>query len=338
MNIGNIGSRFSDIANSIQNNRATGTSEAEFDPQNNPRDAQILAARYAPILVLPEGKDDDLPANPQEFIDNSTLKKEDRFRDTVLGDNTDANQGPGFNGSDLANPESDKLYLDLDDDKRFDLGKDQSDPAQLNYETDFTTNPPTITYHIFYAYNDGPRFQNHEGDWERITLELDPETLEPKTALYNAHHHVNHAEYRKVRDPDTGRPIVYVASGAHAGHADAGESKKKTEFPFFDEYIVANPDKKPIRELEGAVIYEDWGDIVDVTQQDFYTSEPGNDGVRWGQDGHTSFTGGVTGPSFEKGALENPKSKEQETSSSHDSNDGFNPFDWVLPVTPRFPR
>ena len=300
--------------------------QTDFDPRNNPADAQQLAEQYAPILVLPEGENHNLPANPQEFIDNSELREhKTAWFDESHGNNTDRNSGNDFNGGDFANPESDGLFLDLDNNQREQLGRTQDRPAQLNYETDFTTNPPTITYHVFYAYNDGPGPQNHEGDFERITLELNPHTLEPETALYNAHEHVNVANYDDVADPVTNRPVVYVAAGTHAGHAEAGEHG--TEVPLITESTVSNPgNRAPIRDLEDAVIYENWGELVDVTQQDWYTNEAGNDGVRWGEIGETTFTSGPHGPSLEKGALQNPEREVDDRSWFERLDDFVSPF------------
>lgn len=300
MLIGNINSRVAERTTSFR---------AEFDPENNPKDAQRLAERYAPILVLPEGKNHNLPADPENFINHSELRQhKSNWFDESLGNNTDNNADNDFSGKDLSNPDNSGLFLDLDNDQRERLGQSQENPAPLNYETDFTNNPPTITYHVFYAYNDGPGPQNHEGDFERITLELDPVTLEPKTALYNAHEHVNVSNYEDVVDPITGRPVVYVAAGTHAGHPDAGEHG--TEVPLVKEQTVSNPgDRIPIRALEDAVIYENWGGLVRVTEQDWYTDAPGNDGVRWGEIGETTFTSGPHGPSLNKGALENPDRK-----------------------------
>lgn len=287
MSIGNTPARGIGPSNRVTGSIDSDRIETDLDPRKNLADAQRLAERYAPILVLREGENQTLPANPQDFINHSELREDKSAR---FDESHGTNRGPQdieFDGSDFANPE-DSLFLDLDNSQRERLGRTQDNPAQLNYETDFTTNPPTVTYHVFYAYNDGLGPQNHEGDFERITLELNPDTLEPETALYNAHEHVNVSRYNDVIDPVTGRPVVYVAAGTRAGHADVGEHG--TEVPLVTERIVSNPGNRvPIRSLENAVIYENWSELVDVTQQDWYTSEQGNDGVRWGEIGETTF-------------------------------------------------
>jgi len=276
---------------------------APLDPVNNPEDRQTLAERHAPILVLPEGSNDNLPASAQDFIDNSRLREDVSWgRDNQHGDNTNSADDDNFSGSDLANA-PDNYFLDLDNDQRFELGRGQNDPAPLHYELDTENSPPTLTYFVFYAYNDGPSVQNHEGDWERITLELDPVTFEPTTARLSAHGHRTDVPVADIADPLTGRPVIYVAAGSHAAFPEAGVYD--TEVEIFKDRTVENAEGVPIRELEGAVIYDEWGGIQDVTQQDWYPRE-GNSGVRWGEIGEHGSTSGPYGPSSEKGIVDNP--------------------------------
>lgn len=291
--------------------------QTQPDPRNNAADAAELARNNAPILVLPTGQY-DLPGDPLDFIDNSQLRRDNPLnlgniwrpweaRDDGLGDNTNGNAGDNFTAADIANPSEDNLFLDLNDDMRGALGRAPNDPrgaAPLHFELDLESETPTITYFVFYPYNDGPSVQNHEGDWERVTLQLNPDTLEPTNAVLSAHSHSSMVPVEEIADPETGRAVVYIAGGSHAAYATPGSHD--TEAPGFDDYTVPNPDNLPLSELEDAVIYDTWGEMRDATTQEWYTDEPGNNGVRWGEIGELSHTSGPHGPSNEKGAVAPP--------------------------------
>ena len=295
------------------------------DPRNGPNDAARFAQENAPILVLPTGQY-DLPGDPLEFIANSRLQRDNPFelgwnlwgavrnaRDDTLADNTDDDLTNNFGPSRIANPDESNLFMDLDNDMRGELGIAQNaagGPAPLHFEFDLDAATPTITYYVFYPYNDGPSVQNHEGDWERVTLQLDPDTMEPINAVLSAHTHSSIVPIEDIADPETGRPVVYVAGGSHAIYATPGTHD--TEAPGFDDRTVPNPNNVPLSELEDAVIYENWGEMRDVTAQPWYTNEPGNNGVRWGEIGETTHTSGPHGPSAKKGAVPPPQEGKEE--------------------------
>lgn len=87
-----------------------------------------------------------------------------------------------------------------------------------------------INYWFFYAYNDfhvvlpyaPDTSQTHEGDWERITVRLNPKN--------NAATHVafwNHGGYctrrwKEVTKTKRGHPVVFSALGSHASYPAAG--------------------------------------------------------------------------------------------------------------------
>ncbi len=274
-----------------------------LDPINNPADIARIAEQNAPILILPEGANDNLPASAQDFIDSSRLREDRSWRtDKEHGNNTNNNTDDDFTGADLADA-PDNYFLDLDNDQRRQLGRGVDDPAPLYYELDLESSPPMLTYFVFYAYNDGPSVQNHEGDWERISLELDPETFEPTTARLSAHGHRTDVPVNDITDPVTGRPVIYVAAGSHAAFPAAGVYD--TEVEVFKDRTVENPDGVPFRELGNAVIYDSWGGLENVQEQAWYPTA-GNNGVRWGEIGEFDATSGPQGPSTEKGFVDNP--------------------------------
>jgi len=71
-----------------------------------------------------------------------------------------------------------------------------------------------LTYWFFYAYNDGTN--NHEGDWERVTIKFDKGGA-PEQMLFSSHKKTTKVAWKDVeKDPLTGQPNVFVAKGSHA--------------------------------------------------------------------------------------------------------------------------
>ena len=174
--------------------------------------------------------------------------------------------------------------------------------APVFYEFDDSCEPPRLTYHIFYAYNDGPLPQNHEGDWERITLELDPDTLQPVQARYSAHKGNAAIAWEDLpKDPDSGRPLFYVAGGSHANYATPGEHA--TEVTILTDHAATDDNGDGVIDRhDGALRFDTGANLHDVTEQAWYPQVGA--GLRWGEIGEFSFTSGPHGPSAEKGHLE----------------------------------
>lgn len=81
-----------------------------------------------------------------------------------------------------------------------------------------------VQYWFFYAFNDFRTAvrgtNNHEGDWEGISIYLAQEDgqWQPKYAAYSGHHTKQARPWEKVECADEARehPVVYVARGSHA--------------------------------------------------------------------------------------------------------------------------
>jgi len=73
-----------------------------------------------------------------------------------------------------------------------------------------------LEYWFFYAYNNGP-LNDHQGDWEMISVLLDLEG-EPKFAAYSQHFMGEVAEWEDVEKTEGTHPNVYVAKGSHASY------------------------------------------------------------------------------------------------------------------------
>ncbi|MGA9351414.1 MAG: hypothetical protein WBW48_21760 [Anaerolineae bacterium] len=81
-----------------------------------------------------------------------------------------------------------------------------------------------VQYWFFYAFNDFRTAvrgtNNHEGDWERISIYLAQEhgQWRPRYAAYSAHHGKQTRAWEEVECADEAgqHPVVYVARGSHA--------------------------------------------------------------------------------------------------------------------------
>lgn len=98
------------------------------------------------------------------------------------------------------------------------------DATKTYYEYDPESN--TITYYYFYPNNDGPAggtgdLQNHEGDWEKVTIKLDDQ-YRPNTVSYSAHGGGSEIPWSQAIKED-GRPVVFVARGSHANYFVPGD-------------------------------------------------------------------------------------------------------------------
>lgn len=73
-----------------------------------------------------------------------------------------------------------------------------------------------VQYWFFYVYNDAP-INEHEGDWEMITILLDS-AEQPVSAVYSQHLQGQRASWGDVEKDSVTHPRVYVARGSHANY------------------------------------------------------------------------------------------------------------------------
>lgn len=290
-----------------------------------PAQEQALAERYAPILYFHPDEQNFLQ-DPNTFIEQSTLRQERDFRGDKelhgLGD-VPAGELAGI-GEDNVDADG-QIFLDH---RNEDLGDgiragDLDNSVNL-YQYDAATN--TITYHLFYSYNDGPPglgdVQNHEGDWERITVQLD-DNYQPVEVRYSAHSGIDVSRSWADAPKEDGRPVAYVGQGSHANFPEPGTWS--TQVSGINDVAAA-----------GGVRFDLAGQpAVDVTAQDWYGGY-----VLWGERGSgqefgVSDTSGPTGPSESKGPITEatPREPMQPTLSpvftlddARELFDRFNPF------------
>jgi hypothetical protein len=133
---------------------------------------------------------------------------------------------PGVDGKDHGLDKEEGFYLDLDDDQR--LG---AVPAQRHGQVkaaasySFSADRRHITYWFMYGFNQGAPgtgtyVDHHEGEWERITVDLDGQRLATHVRYWQ--HTCTTPEtvpYQAVEKAGT-HPVVYSALGSHASFPD----------------------------------------------------------------------------------------------------------------------
>lgn len=260
-----------------------------------PAQQQDLAQRYAPILYFHPDEENFLQ-DPNTYIGQSTLRQErDFWGDKELHGLGEvpaeelATIGEGNRDADS------QIFLDHQNEELGDgiRAGDLANSKNL-YQYDAATN--TITYHLFYAYNDGPPgvgdVQNHEGDWERITVQLD-ENFQPTEVRYSAHNGLDISRSWADAPKENGRPVSFVGQGSHANLPEPGNWA--TNAPTWLTTDVA---------ATGGVRFDLAGQPpVDVTTQAWYGGY-----VLWGERGSAQEAGigdtsGPTGPSQSKGPI-----------------------------------
>jgi hypothetical protein len=85
-----------------------------------------------------------------------------------------------------------------------------------------------IQYWFFYPYNGDIPYVGHEGDWEHITVRVEPDAQTIHRVLFDAHDTLGHwYSADSSSQPGyiliDGRPLVYSAYHSHASYPSAGE-------------------------------------------------------------------------------------------------------------------
>jgi hypothetical protein len=81
-----------------------------------------------------------------------------------------------------------------------------------------------LQFWTWYTMNWAPLIGRHQGDWEGIQIQLDPE---PVSAVYAQHARGQRASWDTIVKRD-GRPVVYVANGSHASYVTPGWHRHTT--------------------------------------------------------------------------------------------------------------
>ena len=262
----------------LRHDKDSGPQVGNVSSRPSPARSRQLASKYAPIFFL-HPKEQYLPADPDTFISNSSLRRHEHGTTLV-------ERGSVRPGS-LPSVRSLETFLDLADTKAARGGNPTDAPVLYQFEPG---RPPTMTYWLFSAYNhkaiNYSPDQSHEGDWERVTVVFGKGThKEPTEMRYSAHNGGTSLPWSRAPKDEAGRPIVYVALGSHAMSpylADQPTGKGSID----DNFAVCGQrfDSRTVRP-DGA------NRLEDVTRQSWWGTK-----VRWGQFGNFPFTSGVSGP------------------------------------------
>jgi hypothetical protein len=110
--------------------------------------------------------------------------------------------------------------LDLHDEFR--PGNHDLTRVPVTYESGRVGSGWWITYWLFYAFNSKETNQ-HEGDWERISVRFD-EDAQPKRVAYYAHNgRPRTCAFDDVMSIANRHPVVFSALGSHASYPSTGD-------------------------------------------------------------------------------------------------------------------
>ena len=205
--------------------------------------------RYAPLVYLhPEEK--LLPASATFFINNSELKwrhdsgcpscrieKKGQVNAAKLGSGGYKHKtksspasfcrhtGHSYTSRQKTAPgrgivSGEGFYLELDDSKR--SGQGITSPVYYDFAPQ-----RYIIYWFFYCFNK-KSVDEHEGDWENITVRLNGKD-ELTDVAYNSHGAPTPYEKDEIDYYQGTHPIVYSANGSHASYPKAGTFPTKVE-------------------------------------------------------------------------------------------------------------
>jgi hypothetical protein len=213
-----------------QNERVS--SEIPAQSPVDPAEAHALAERFAPVLRL-DSRELFVPIRQQAYIRDTQLKEEEGKFDTTLDQTPSVDRLPDAEGSCLRSrgcfyfldvrgvepdppKHSEKLYAALE---RHLLASGEKPTIYAHVSHYDDTGEYAIQYWFLYLFN--YRLNEHESDWEQITLHLD-ENKQPVDAFYSEHNGgvvQPWAKLEKVGD----HPVDYPALGSHANYLKPGK-------------------------------------------------------------------------------------------------------------------
>jgi hypothetical protein len=262
---------------------------------------QEAIVRYAPLVFLAPGET-YRPADASDFIRNSRLRwshdsgqPDDEIADKGhvsakrLGKGGYSDQvenivgqrhGPQIHSYQDCRPNDDKgdggnegFFLDLDNRWHKSAGTGTNMPVYHDAVAGHY-----ITYWFFYKFNAGPAsggIDNHEGDWEHISVRLNASNRATEVA-YSQHGGDKIYKWKDVPKHGT-HTVVYSAKGSHASYATPGSHP--TDFPSVDDTTGAGAQWKT------------WQHLKRVRAQHWYGY-----GGAWGEVGDRNPVTDTTGP------------------------------------------
>jgi hypothetical protein len=272
--------------------------------------------RYAPLVRL-YSTDTDRPMSTARFINKSSLKfaHDEGCDDSLVADTGTVkshklgnggyswhtnhrvvdfpnpikceDEGDPYTTADYTRPRdsnnetgAEGFYLNLDNDFRGGTGTD----ARVYFE--YHNDPRSITYWFLYGNNVGPGsggFDDHEGDWERISIQLDNNN-HPIEVVYFQHNGSCALPWNDAPKTPAGRPRVFSATGSHASYPRKG-----------DYTFTVNVHGIPVDVTDHANAgprWRTWKNLAKVQGQRWYGYGGG-----WGEVGDLDSSTGPLGPS-----------------------------------------
>jgi hypothetical protein len=260
--------------------------------------------RYAPVVFLHSDDNDD-PMSAARYINGSRLRwSHAGCDDHQLADEggidaarlrprrapayshlagCDHDLGKYYAGQftrprDSGNPfdgDAEGFFIDLNNDHR--TGTGTSAPVYF----EFRRNPRSITYWFLYGFNQGPAptgADNHEGDWERVSIQLNSDNRAVAVA-YNQHNGACRLAWPDAPKTRSRRPVAFSANGSHASYPWAGS------YPLRPGGVVDDDADRGPR-------WRTVNNLQNVRQQPWYGY-----GGAWGEVGNSGTTTGPSGPS-----------------------------------------
>jgi VPS62-like protein len=208
----------------------------EIPPQSEvPADEALqLGQRFAPILKL-HSTEPFIPISRAAYVSRTSLKEQEGKFEQLIKDKLGIDDLPAVEGTCLpvrgclfyldvrgAEPDPpkrvDPAYLDI----QRQLVREGAHPTVYFHVTKYDdTGDYAIQYWFLYIFNF--RLNEHESDWEQITVRLDADK-NPVSALYSAHEGGNTRAWSELQK-DGEHPIVYPALGSHANYFTPGRHR-----------------------------------------------------------------------------------------------------------------
>lgn len=223
----------------------SGGLDLDLDGINDQIEEEI-SQEYAPVLFLPHDMDWTYPGNVDWYISKTQMKfhhsglcNQDHYVFPPIFNQTDLisqthrefgwswyrcvhkgipfSSGPVFDWSD-----GDHFYLQHRSDSTHAGPSTPADWIIYSHTYQNRLGGVTIQYWFFYPYNDGFSGQNHEGDWENISVVLDGFKEVRRVDFYS------HGERNPVYPADVvwheqTHPMVWSSDGSHASYPSEGD-------------------------------------------------------------------------------------------------------------------
>jgi len=188
-----------------------------------------LGKRFAPILRL-DSRELFVPVERSVYLSATALEKRDHGKLTILDENPEVDELPTSAEGCTAKVRC-AIFLDVEgaeplrskppaydkiEERALAGGKRRTVHVHVTQYDD--SREYAIQYWFLYFYNH--RLNQHESDWEQITLRLDSEK-NPVEAFYSSHEAGTRKLWSKLEHVGD-HPVVYVSQGTHANYFTGG--------------------------------------------------------------------------------------------------------------------